>query len=302
MERLFDRISRIADQQVPVLITGESGTGKELVARALHRNSKRRKAPFVPVNCAALPGMLLESELFGHAEGAFTDARSDRRGLFLEADGGTLFMDEIAEIPLELQPKLLRAVETGSIRPIGENNELKTDVRIVAATNRDLEATVEEGLFREDLFFRINVVRLNVPSLRTRGSDILLLAQYFLQTIAHRDEKPVKGFSPATAEKLLAYGWPGNVRELRNAMEHAAALTRFEEIAVEDLPEKIRNYKSSQVVLGGSNPEELLTLEDVERQYVEHVLKAVNGNKSVAARILGLGRRTLYRKLENWGI
>ncbi len=302
MERLFDRISRIADQQVPVLITGESGTGKELVARALHRYSKRRKEPFVPVNCAALPGMLLESELFGHAQGAFTDARSDRQGLFLGANGGTLFMDEIAEIPLDLQPKLLRAVETGSVRPIGKNNELKSDVRIVAATNRDLEATVEEGQFREDLFFRINVVRLNVPPLRARGSDILLLAQYFLQNITLRDDKPVKGFFPSTAEKLLAYGWPGNVRELRNAMEHAVAMTRFEEIAVEDLPEKIRNYKSSQVVLGGNTPEELLTLEDVERQYVEHVLKAVNGNKSVAARILGLGRRTLYRKLEIWGI
>jgi len=302
MERLFDQISRIAGQQVPVLITGESGTGKELVALALHDHSERRKAPFVPVNCAALPGMLLESELFGHAQGAFTDARSGRQGLFLEANGGTLFMDEIAEIPLELQPKLLRAVETGSVRPIGENNELKSDVRIVAATNRDLEAAVEEGQFREDLFFRINVVRLNVPPLRSRGSDILLLAQYFLHNIAHRDGKPVKGFSPSTAEKFLAYGWPGNVRELRNAMEHAVALTRFEEIAVEDLPEKIRNYKSSQVVLGGNNPEEMLTLEDVERQYVEHVLKTVNGNKSVAARILGLGRRTLYRKLENWGI
>lgn len=302
MERLFDRISRIADQQVPVLITGESGTGKELVARALHRYSKRRKEPFVPVNCAALPGMLLESELFGHAQGAFTDARSDRQGLFLGANGGTLFMDEIAEIPLDLQPKLLRAVETGSVRPIGKNNELKSDVRIVAATNRDLEATVEEGQFREDLFFRINVVRLNVPPLRSRGSDILLLAQYFLQNITLRDDKPIKGFFPSTAEKLLAYSWPGNVRELRNAMEHAVAMTRFEEIAVEDLPEKIRNYKSSQVVLGGNTPEELLTLEDVERQYVEHVLKAVNGNKSVAARILGLGRRTLYRKLEIWGI
>ncbi|AQQ71821.1 Transcriptional regulatory protein ZraR [Limihaloglobus sulfuriphilus] len=302
MERLFDQISRIADQQVPVLITGESGTGKELVARALHRHSKRRKASFIPVNCAALPGMLLESELFGHAQGAFTDARSDRRGLFTEANGGSLFLDEIAEIPLELQPKLLRAVETGSVRPIGENMELKSNVRIIAATNRDLEAAVEEGIFREDLFFRINVVRLIVPPLRARGRDILLLAQYFLQTIAQRDEKSVKGLSPSTAEKLLAYSWPGNVRELRNAMEHALALTRFEEVVVEDLPDKIRNYKSSQVVLGGSNPDELLTLEDVERQYVDYVLKAANGNKSVAARILGLGRRTLYRKLENWGI
>lgn len=300
MEALFDQIARIADHPVPVLITGESGTGKELVAAALHRNSARSQGPFVPVNCAALPGMLLESELFGHARGAFTDARFDRKGLFLEADKGTLFLDEIAEIPLELQPKLLRALETGSVRPVGENTEVHCDVRVVAATNRDLETAVEEGRFREDLFFRINVVRLQVPPLRTRGPDILLLAQHFLQEIAHRSGKPVRGFSPKVAEKLLAYQWPGNVRELRNAMERAVALTRFEELAVEDLPERIRDYQGSQMVLGGDAPEELLPLEEVERQYVQYVLKAVGGNKAVAARILGLSRRTLYRKVEQW--
>ncbi len=302
MERLFDQIWRIADQQVPVLITGESGTGKELVARALHRHSKRRKGPFVPVNCAALPGMLLESELFGHAQGAFTDARSHRQGLFLEADGGTLFLDEIAEIPLKLQPKLLRAVETGSVRPVGENSELRSDVRIIAATNRDLESAVEDGQFREDLFFRVNVVRIGVPPLRSRGSDILLLAQHFIQKIAQRSDKPVKGLTSAAAKKLLSYRWPGNVRELRNAIERAVALTRFDKLAVEDLPERIRNYRHSQLVFGGDSADELVTLEDVERQYVQHVLETVDGNKSIAARILGLGRRTLYRKLEQWRI
>lgn len=302
MDRLFDQISRIADHPVPILITGESGTGKELVAAALHRHSRRSQGPFVPVNCATLPGMLLESELFGHARGAFTDARCDRKGLFVEADGGTLFLDEIAEIPLELQPKLLRALETGSIRPVGENAEIDCDVRVIAATNRDLEGAVEEGRFRKDLFFRINVVHLDVPPLRARGSDVLLLAQYFLQEIARRSNKPVRGLSPAVAEKLLAYRWPGNVRELRNAMERAVALTRFEEVAVEDLPETIRDYQQSHLVLGGEDPNALIPLEEVERRYVQHVLEAVGGNKSIAARVLGLGRRTLYRKIEQWGL
>ncbi len=302
MERLFDQIKRIADQQVPVLITGESGTGKELVARALHRHSERRHGPFLPVNCAALPRMLLESELFGHVKGAFTDARSDRHGLFLAADGGTLFLDEIIEMPMELQPKLLRALESGSIRPIGENKEVSSDVRIIASTNRDLESAVEEEEFREDLFFRVNVVRIQVPPLRSRGSDILLLAQHFLEQIAHRTGKSVKGFSCDVAEKLLAYRWPGNVRELRNAIERAMAMTRFKELAVEDLPERIRDYKESRLVLSGEASEELISLEDVERQYVRHVLEIMGGNKSEAARILGMGRRTLYRKLERWGL
>jgi DNA-binding NtrC family response regulator len=302
MEPLFDQIARVADHPVPVLITGESGTGKELVAAALHRHSPRAQGPFVPVNCATLPAMLLESELFGHARGAFTDARYDRKGLFLEAEGGTLLLDEIAEIPLELQPKLLRALESGAVRPVGENAEVHCDVRVIAATNRDLETAVEEGRFRKDLFFRINVVRLDVPPLRARGGDILLLAQHFLQDIAARSGKPVKGFSPSVAEKLLAYRWPGNVRELRNAMERAVALTRFEELAVEDLPETVRDYKPSHMVLGGDSSGELLPLEEVERRYVQHVLELVGGNKSTAARVLGLGRRTLYRKIEQWGL
>ncbi len=302
MEKLYEQISRIAEQPVPVVITGESGTGKELVARALHRHSARRGGPLVPVNCAALPGPLLESELFGHVRGAFTDARSDRKGLFLEATGGTLFLDEIAEIPLELQPKLLRALETGSIRPVGENSEVACDVRIIASTNRDLDAAVKDGEFREDLFFRINVVRIEVPPVRSRDTDILLLAQHFLRHAVKRSGKPVEGISPAVAEKLLAYSWPGNVRELRNAIERAVALTRLEELAVDDLPRKIRDHKPGVVISKGNDMDELLTLEEVERRHVQNALDKAGGNKSTAARVLGLGRRTLYRKLKRWGM
>jgi DNA-binding NtrC family response regulator len=302
MERLYNQIARVADQQIPILITGESGTGKELVACALHRRGERGSGPFVPVNCAALPAMLLESELFGHARGAFTDARSDRRGLFLAADGGTLFLDEIAEMPLELQSKLLRVIETGRVRPLGENTEEQSDVRIVAATNRNLETAVAAGEFREDLFFRVNVVNIQVPPLRSRGSDILLLAQHFLEQIAKRTEKPVKGLSSAVAVKLQDYRWPGNVRELKNAMERAMAMTRFEELSVEDLPERIRDYQDTRTVFGGDDPDGLLTLAQVQRQYVEHVLDVVGGNKSLAARVLGLGRRTLYRMLDRWDL
>ena len=301
MRQLFDQITRLADQPVPVVVTGESGTGKELVARALHGHSGRRDGPFVPVNCATLPGALLESELFGHARGAFTDAQAERKGLFLEADGGTLFLDEVAEIPIELQPKLLRALESGAIRPVGKDQETRCDVRVLAASNRDMEAAVSDGEFREDLYFRINVVRIDVPPLRLRGNDILLLANHFLQQATQRSGKPVKSLSHSVAEKLLAYRWPGNVRELRNAVERAVALTRFEELTVEDLPKSVRDYRPAQVVLGGENAGELVALEEVERRYVEHVLSTVGGNKSTAARVLGLSRRTLYRKLERWG-
>ncbi|MFP4499843.1 MAG: sigma-54-dependent transcriptional regulator [Candidatus Hydrogenedentota bacterium] len=301
MERLFNQVVRVADQEVPVLITGESGTGKELVARALHRHSERRHGPFVPVNCAALPGMLLESELFGHAQGAFTDARSDRHGLFLAANGGTLFLDEIAEMPVEVQPKLLRALESGTVRPIGQDHEERSDVRVIAATNRDLENAVKEGDFRDDLFFRVNVVQLNVPPLRARGSDVLLLAQHFLDQAAQRSRKSIKGFSRGFADRLLAYRWPGNVRELKNAIERAMAMARLEELTEEDLPAQVAETADSRVIVSGGTAEDLLSLEEVTRQYVHHVLEIVGGNKSEAARILGLGRRTLYRKLQQWG-
>jgi two-component system response regulator HydG len=297
---LVDTISRVADADASVLITGESGTGKELVARLLHKQSRRGEGPFVPVNCAAIPAPLLESELFGHRAGAFTDARADRRGLFVEADDGMLFLDEVGEIPLALQPKLLRALEERRVRPVGGNEEIEFDVRVIAATNRDLESEMDARRFRDDLYYRLNVIQIEVPPLRARGNDILLLAKHFIDEIAGRSRKQVTGISRAAAERLLEYSWPGNVRELRNAMERAVALTRFDEIAVEDLPEKIRSYRSSHVVVGGDDPTELITLDALERRYIEHTLKTVGGNKSLAARILGLDRKTLYRKLRGY--
>jgi DNA-binding NtrC family response regulator len=300
MHDLRDRIARIADTEASVLITGESGTGKELVARLLHKHSRRRSAPFVPVNCAAIPDTLLESELFGYKPGAFTDAKTGRRGLFVEADHGSLFLDEIGEIPMAVQPKLLRALEERRVRPIGSNTETSVDVRVIAATNRDLESAVENGQFREDLYYRLNVIQVEVPPLKARGTDILLLALHFVEEIASRTNKKVIGVSAPAAEKLLEYDWPGNVRELRNAIERAVALGRFEEIVVEDLPGKIRAYQSSRMLIGSDNPAELMTLETVERRYIRHVLKTTGGNKTLAARILGLDRKTLYRKLRRY--
>ena len=300
MQELYDQLSRIADAEASVLITGESGTGKELVARAIHRQSRRKERPFVAVNCAALPDTLLESELFGHAKGAFTDARAARKGLILEADSGTLFLDEIGDFPLATQAKLLRALEEQRLRPVGGDREVPFDVRILSATNRDLETAVEEGRFREDLFFRINVIQVDVPPLRARGADILLLAQHYVHVFAGRSGKKVTGISDVVAKKLMGYAWPGNVRELRNVIERAVALTRYETLAVDDLPEKIRDYQSSQMVIGGNDPSELVPLEEVERRYILHVLNALGDNKTNAARVLGLDRKTLYRKLREF--
>ncbi len=298
MRHLFDQLRRIAPTEASVLICGESGTGKELVARSIHDNSRRGQGPFVAVNCAALPESLLESELFGHAKGAFTDARNERKGLFQQAESGTLLLDEVGELPLVMQPKLLRALEESRIRPVGSDKEIEVDVRLLAATNRDLESAVEEGRFRQDLYFRINVIQLELPPLRSRGTDVLLLAQHFIERFAARSGKRVVGLTEQTMERLLNYSWPGNIRELRNVMERAVALTRFEKIVVDDLPEKIRDYRGSQVFIGGDDPSELVPLEDVEARYIHHVLDAVDGNKTMAARILGLDRKTLYRKLK----
>jgi two-component system response regulator HydG len=301
MRTVFDLVARVAPTDASVLLTGESGTGKELVARALHGRSRRHAGPFVPINLAAVPESLVESELFGHARGAFTDARSARTGLFLQASGGTLFLDEIGEMPLSLQPKLLRALQERTIRPVGGDHEIPIDVRIVAATNRDLEACVEDGRFREDLFYRINVVRIELPPLRARGQDILQLAQQAVDRFAHSMKKEVRGIAAPAAERLLSYDWPGNVRELQNAVESAVALTRFSELTVDDLPEKIRDYKSSHVLVAGDDPGELPTLDEVERRYILRVMQSVHGNKALASRILGLDRKTLYRKLDRYG-
>jgi two-component system response regulator AtoC len=302
MRQVLDLVNRAAESDATALITGESGTGKELVARALHQHSRRHDGPFIAVSCAAMPEALLESELFGHVRGAFTDAKIPRTGLLLQASGGTLLLDEIGDMPLELQPKLLRALEDRRIRPLGENSERPFDVRLVCATNRDLEADVEEKRFRADLFYRINVIHIELPPLRERDGDVLPLAQHFVQHFSRAVGKPVAGVSTTAAEKLLAYSWPGNVRELRNCIERAVALTRFEEIVVEDLPEKVQNYRRSRVVVDLDDTASLVTMEEVERRYILRVLEAAGGQRTKAAQILGLDRKTLYRKLERWGI
>ncbi|MFZ5440559.1 MAG: sigma-54-dependent transcriptional regulator [Myxococcota bacterium] len=301
MQRVLDVVARVSTSQSSVLITGESGTGKEVLARAIHQRSGR-SGPFVAINCAAMPESLLESELFGHVRGAFTDAREARVGLFTEANGGTLLLDEIGDMPLGLQPKLLRVLQERKVRPLGARAEHPIDVRIIAATHRDLEARIEEGTFREDLFFRINVVHVELPPLRERSADVLPLAQRFLTEFAARAHKAVKGLSAPAAEKLLAYDWPGNVRELSNCIERAVALTRYDELGVDDLPEKLVQHTPSRVVVAANDASELVTLEEVEKRYILKVLETLKGNKTAAARTLGIERKTLYRKLEGWGI
>jgi len=300
MQKIYDMLERVSNSEASVLITGESGTGKELVARALHDHSSRRGGPFVAVNCSAVPDNLLESELFGHSKGAFTDARNDRVGLFAQAHGGTLFLDEIGEIPISMQPKLLRALEERRVRPVGSNTEIEFDVRIVAATNRDLEAAVEEQRFREDLYFRVNVIHVDLPPLRSRGTDVVSLGQHFLNRYSLQAGKDVQGISPSAAQRLCDYEWPGNVRELRNCMERAVALTRHSDLVVEDLPERVAKYRRSHVVVASDDPTELVPMEEVERRYILRVVETVGGNKTMASKILGLDRKTLYRKLERY--
>jgi two-component system response regulator HydG len=300
IRKVYDLLARVAESEASALITGESGTGKEVVARALHAQSRRKDGPFVAINCSAVPEALIESELFGHVRGAFTDAREAHMGLFKQAHGGTLFLDEIGDMPLSLQPKLLRVLQERRVRPVGGTTEQPVDVRIVAATNRDLETAIEEGRLREDLYFRLNVVNIALPPLRARAGDVLVLAQHFLKQFAGRTSKAVRGIAAMAAEKLVAYSWPGNVRELQNCIERAVTLARFEEITVDDLPEKIVAYTPSYMVVAGDDPSELAPLEEIERRYVLRVLEAVGGNKSVAARVLGIERKTLYRKLERF--
>lgn len=313
MRDLFSMIDRVAATPSSVLIRGESGTGKELVARSLHDQSKRADNPFVAINCAALPENLLESELFGHVEGAFTDARRDKDGLFVQADGGTLFLDEIGDIPLSLQPKLLRVLEERTVRPVGGDRTVDVDVRIVAATHRDLEEAVEAESFREDLFFRLNVIELALPPLRERGRDILILAQHFIEEFADHTERDVLGLSAEAGRALMEYEWPGNVRELRNYMERAVVLALQEKVSTEDLPAKVRGAGQTGVS-GGSAAADMLSLQaqladgglptvaTLEARYIAFVLGQTEGNKSQAADILGFDRTTLYRKLDRYDI
>lgn len=301
MRVLYQQIEQVANADTPVLILGESGSGKELVARAIHAESERSKAPFIAVNCAGIPSELMESEFFGHAAGAFTGAQKARAGLLKEAEGGTLLLDEIGEMPLELQAKLLRVLQEGTMRPVGTDREVSVDVRIIAATHRDLESRVKEGSFREDLFYRLETLALSVPALRERGDDRELLAQSFLAELTEdAEQQPV--FSPQAMDCLYQYPFPGNVRELHNAIERAVTFCNGEVIERSHLPERVQNnltasVAASDIATESGNTPELKPLSEVQQDYVQYVLRETGGNKRKAAEILGVTRRTLYRWL-----
>ena len=295
MLRVLELARRVAKVDSTVLITGESGVGKERVAQLIHDESARTGGPFVAINCGAVPETLLESELFGHAKGAFTGATQDRPGLFEAANGGTLLLDEIGEVPPSMQVKLLRALQEREVRRVGENKNRKVDVRVLAATNRDLPAEVHAARFRQDLYYRVRVVELRVPPLRERHDDVLALARTFLKDAAERMRRKITGITPAAANQLVRYGWPGNVRELENAIERAVVLARGSRIDVDDLPEEI-----AIAIPNAYGPGEVRPLEDVERDYILAVVRTNQGNKAAAAEQLKIGIATLYRKLRQY--
>jgi len=302
MRSVYEIVERAAPSEASVLISGESGTGKEVLARTLTAKSARASGPFIAVNCAAIPEPLLESELFGHTKGAFTDARVAREGLIARASGGTLFLDEVADMPLGLQPKLLRVLQERQVRPVGSDREAPVDVRLICATNQDLETAIEERRFRADLYYRINVIPITLPPLRARGTDVLLLANYFLHRFTERSHNQPCELSPDAERCLMTYPWPGNVRELANCMEHAAVLARGNLVEKADLPDKVRDTRHSEALVATQEPAELQSLEEIERRYILRVFEAVHGNKSQAALVLGLDRKTLYRRLERYGM
>jgi two-component system response regulator HydG len=302
MVALIDMIAMVAPSEATVLIAGESGTGKELIARCLHANSPRRDQPFVVVNCAAITETLLESELFGHEKGAFTGAERRREGRFMQAHQGTIFLDEVGEMPAAMQAKLLRVIQEREIQRVGGTEVLEVDVRILAATHRDLAAEVAAGRFREDLFYRLNVVALKVPPLRERQDDIPLLAGHFLTRYAERNRKTVRGFTPRCLDLLLRHDWPGNVRELENAVERAVILMAGDYVSEKDLPLSIAGAGEALPAPGEpSAPGGPRTLEDIEREAILATLQRTEGNKSKAAEMLGITRKTLYKKLKTYG-
>jgi DNA-binding NtrC family response regulator len=303
MRDVVAMVQRIAASTASVLVTGESGTGKELVARAIHYNSTRAAGPFVGVNLAAVPEGLIESELFGHKKGAFTDARSDRPGLFVEADNGTIFLDEIGELALPLQAKLLRVLQEHEVRPLGATRNTSVDVRVIAATNRNLETMLTDGSFREDLYYRLNVIQLDLPPLRSRPEDIVPLAEHVLVQLSAKRRSESQAprqfkLAPEAQQVLLAYHWPGNVRELMNVLERGVALCQGELIVEEDLPQQVREKRTGDFL--GAAVARRMTLADLEREFIERVLEDEAGNKTRAAQRLGLDRKTLYRKLDEY--
>jgi len=297
MQRIYQLVEKVSQHTCPVLVLGESGTGKELVARSIHFSSPRRNRPFVPVDCSALVATLIESELFGYVKGAFTGAIQNRHGLLEVADGGTVFLDEIADLPVDLQAKLLRALQEKEIKPVGSTERVGINVRVIAATNRDLEDAIRKGAFRQDLYFRLNVVQIKIPPLRERKSDIPLLVNSFLEKFSSA-QRPVRSVSEESLTRLMAYDWPGNVRELENAIERGIALGTSPVLQVNDLPSNLQ--QSSGERFPGSD--ELVSLEELERRAIFRALRETSGDKLAAARLLGIGKTTLYRKLKEYEI
>lgn len=302
LRAVLSDLKRAAATDATVLLLGETGTGKELAARAIHHNSKRKDSPFVVVNSAAIPDTLIESELFGHRRGAFTGATEDRKGKFESAAGGTVFLDEVAELPIQLQPRLLRVLQEGEIDKVGAPGPLRVDVRVVAATHRDLEARVREGSFREDLWYRLNVIPLRMPPLRERREDLPLLVEHFLLKHSRRHGRPIPRLSPAVLDRLERYDWPGNVRELENLLERLVVLTNAETISEADLPDRLRQelprYGGARVDL----PTEGIVLEQVEQGLIEEALRRTQGNQTAAARFLGISRSTLIYRMQKFGL
>lgn len=300
MRKVFETIRMVADTRSTVLIEGASGTGKELVAHALHYNGNRRNKPFMAINCAALPATLVESELFGHERGAFTGAVDRRVGKFQAADGGTLLIDEIGDMPLDLQSKLLRAIESRSVTPIGSNREIKLDVRIVAATNQDLLELTKHGDFREDLYYRLSVVNIKLPSLKDRSGDIPLLVRAFIDELARECQRSVRDITPAALTQLQNYAWPGNVRQLRNVLEGIIVTASRETIDLPDLPETIRAAQATSPAIPRVTPG--ITLEELEKEAIRQTLSQNDGNRTWTATQLGISLRTLQRKIKEYGL
>ncbi len=300
MIRMITRLKKIANSKLTVLILGESGTGKELVAQAIHKHSPRSINAYRAINCAGLNENLLESDLFGHVKGAFTGAVSDRKGLFEQADGGTLFLDEVGDMPLAMQAKLLRVLENGEIMPVGGTEIRKVDVRVLAATHRDLKAMVDDATFRSDLYYRLNASTLRLPPLRERRDDIPLLIDYFLELANREHDKRVEVITPEAVRKLTSHQWAGNVRELKSVIDAMVVLAESDELDMDDLPEHIRG--TTEIVLAGAPSLAGLTMDQMQKLHIAGTLKLTGGNREKAAKMLGIGARTLYRKLREYGL